>query len=96
MGVAERGEPGDVGGVGVVPDGGEVVERGLDVDGLPQHNDVDHDAQCVELVLLSGLRAVVRRKGGAVDEITWQTRTARLLARHLAGRTGSWDYPSGY
>jgi len=42
---AERGEPGDVGGVGVVPDGGEVVERGLDVDGLPQHNDVDHDAR---------------------------------------------------
>lgn len=32
-------------------------------------------------------RAVVRRKGGAIDEITWQTRTARLLARHLAGRT---------
>ncbi len=32
-------------------------------------------------------RAVVRRKGGAVDEIIWQTRTARLLARHLAGRT---------
>ena len=24
---------------------------------------------------------------GAVDEITWQTRTARPLARHLAGRT---------
>jgi integrase/recombinase XerC/integrase/recombinase XerD len=32
-------------------------------------------------------RAVVRRKGGAIDEITWQTRTAWLLARHLAGRT---------
>lgn len=32
-------------------------------------------------------RAVVRRKGGAVDEITWQTRTARLLARQLTGRT---------
>lgn len=32
-------------------------------------------------------RAVVCRKGGAVDEITWQTRTARLLARHLSGRT---------
>lgn len=31
-------------------------------------------------------RAVVRRKGGAVDEITWQTRTARLLARQLTGR----------
>jgi integrase/recombinase XerC/integrase/recombinase XerD len=33
-------------------------------------------------------RAIVRRKGGAVDEITWQTRTARLLGRHLAGRPG--------
>jgi hypothetical protein len=32
-------------------------------------------------------RAVLRRKGGAVDEIIWQTRTARLLARHLARRT---------
>ena len=32
-------------------------------------------------------RAIVRRKGGAVDKITWQTRTARLLARHLSGRT---------
>jgi len=32
-------------------------------------------------------RAVVCRKGGAIDEITWQTRTARLLARYLAGRT---------
>jgi hypothetical protein len=39
-GVAERGKPGDVGGVGVVvPVGCEVVEGegGLDVDGLPQH-----------------------------------------------------------
>lgn len=32
-------------------------------------------------------RAIVRRKGGAIEEITWQTRTARLLARHLARRT---------
>jgi integrase len=32
-------------------------------------------------------RAIVRRKGGAVDEITWQIRTVRLLGRHLAGRT---------
>ena len=32
-------------------------------------------------------RASVRRLGGAVDEITWQTRTARLLARYLTGRT---------
>jgi integrase len=32
-------------------------------------------------------RAVVHRKGRAVEEITWQTRTARLLARQLTGRT---------
>lgn len=32
-------------------------------------------------------RAVVRREGGAINEIIWQTRTARLLARYLAGRT---------
>jgi len=27
---------------------GEVVEGGLDVDGLPEHDDVDHDAEAVE------------------------------------------------
>ncbi|WP_431879042.1 tyrosine-type recombinase/integrase [Amycolatopsis sacchari] len=32
-------------------------------------------------------RARVRRKGGAADVITWQTRTARLLPRYLEGRT---------
>ena len=31
-------------------------------------------------------RAVVTRKGGARDVIVWQTGTARLLARLLAGR----------
>jgi integrase len=31
-------------------------------------------------------RAVVTRKGGARDVIVWQTRTARLLPRLLAGR----------
>ena len=31
-------------------------------------------------------RARIRRKGGAADVITWQTRTARLLPRYLAGR----------
>lgn len=36
---------------------------------------------------LPNRRAVVHRKGGATDEITWQTRTARLLARYIAGRT---------
>jgi hypothetical protein len=54
-GVAERGESGDVGGVGVVSVGGEVVEGCLSVHGLPQHNYVDHDAESVELVFLSDL-----------------------------------------
>jgi hypothetical protein len=53
--VAERGEPGDVGGGGVVPVSGEVVECGLGVDGLSQHNYVDHDSEGVELVFLSDL-----------------------------------------
>lgn len=48
-GVAERGEPGTVGRAGRVAVRGEVVEDGLDVDGLPEH-DVDHDAEAVELV----------------------------------------------
>ena len=32
-------------------------------------------------------RAKVRRKGGAIDTIVWQTGTARLLPRLLKGRT---------
>ncbi len=35
---------------------------------------------------LANRRARVRRKGGAVDIITWQTGTARLLPRLLGGR----------
>jgi integrase/recombinase XerC/integrase/recombinase XerD len=35
---------------------------------------------------LPNRRAAVRRKGGATDVIVWQTRTARLLGRHVAGR----------
>ena len=36
---------------------------------------------------LPSRRARVRRKGGAVDVIVWQTGTARLLPRLLKGRT---------
>ena len=36
---------------------------------------------------LANRRARVRRKGGAIDTITWRTPTARLLPRLLAGRT---------
>lgn len=51
-------------------------------------------ARAAELLLLdvddldlANRRAVVRRKGGAADVITWQTRTARLLARHVGSRS---------
>ncbi len=40
----------------------------------------------VEDLDLANRRARVRRKGGAVDWITWQTGTARLLPRLLKGR----------
>ncbi|MBA8824715.1 integrase [Saccharopolyspora lacisalsi] len=36
---------------------------------------------------LANRRAVVRRKGGAADVITWQTRTARLSHRYVGTRT---------
>lgn len=41
----------------------------------------------VEDLDLPNRRARVRRKGGAVDVIVWQTSTARLLPRLLKGRT---------
>jgi len=41
----------------------------------------------VEDLDLPNRRAPVRRKGGAVDVIVWQTGTARLLPRLLKGRT---------
>ena len=42
-------------GVGVISVGVEVVERGLGVDRPPEHDDVDHDAEGVELVFLPDL-----------------------------------------
>ena len=41
----------------------------------------------VEDLDLPNRRAKVRRKGGAIDIIVWQTGTARLLPRLLQGRT---------
>jgi hypothetical protein len=34
--------------------GDEVVEGGLGVHGLPEHDDVDHQAEGAQLVLLAG------------------------------------------
>ena len=42
----------------------------------------------VEDLDMRNRRARVRRKGGAMDVIVWQTGTARLLPRLLKGRTG--------
>jgi hypothetical protein len=35
--------------------GGEVVEGGLDVNGLPEHDHVDHETEGAQLVLLTRL-----------------------------------------
>jgi hypothetical protein len=53
--VAERGKPGHVGGVEWVSAGGEMFKGGLGVDRLPEDDDVDHDAEAVELVFLPDL-----------------------------------------
>lgn len=71
-GVTERGEPGDVGGVWVVPVGGEVVEGRLGVHGLPQHNYVDHEAEGVELVFLPDLVVLAELAALAVEDIAGQ------------------------
>ena len=66
------GESGDEGGVGVVPVGGEVVEGGLNVDGLPQHKDVDHDSERVELVFLPDLIVLAELAAVAVEHVARQ------------------------
>ena len=53
--MAKRREPCDVRGVELVPAGAEVVEASLDVDGLAQHDDAHHEAECAQLALLAGL-----------------------------------------
>jgi hypothetical protein len=49
-GVAERGEPGHAGGVEWVSAGGEMFKGGLGAGRLLEDDDVDHDAEAVELV----------------------------------------------
>jgi integrase len=49
----------------------------------------------VEDLDLPNRRARVRRKGGAVDVIVWQTGTARLLPRLLKGRTSGSVFLTG-
>ena len=70
--VPERGEPGNVGRVERVAVRGEVVEGGLDVVGLPEHDDVDHDAEAVELVFLPGLVVLPELAALPVEDVAGQ------------------------
>ena len=74
--MAEGREPGDVGRVGLIPVGDGVVEGGLDVDGLSQHDDVDHEAQGAQLVLLTGLIVLAQLAPGAVEHVPGQALAA--------------------
>ena len=68
MGCPSGGELGDVGRVDRIALRGEVVEGGLDVYGLPQHDDVDHDAEAVELVFLPDLVVPPQLAAVAVED----------------------------
>jgi len=70
--MSEWGEPGDVDRVDRIALRGEVVEGGLDVDGLPQHDDVDHDAEAVELVFLPDLVVPPQLAALAVEDSAGQ------------------------
>jgi hypothetical protein len=69
VGVSERGEPGDVGGVDRVAVDGEVIEGGLHVAGLPAHDEVDHDAEAVELVFLPNLVVLAKVAALFVEDV---------------------------
>jgi hypothetical protein len=45
-----------------------MVEGGLEVHSLPEHNNVDHDAEAVELVFLSDLVAPPELAALAVED----------------------------
>ena len=79
-GVSERGEPGNVGRVERVAVRGEVVEGGLDVDGLPEHDDVDHDAEAVELIFLPDLVVLTELAALPVEDVAGQRVAAFALA----------------
>ena len=65
----ERGEPGNVSRVERIAVRGKVVEGGLDVDGLPEHDDVDHDAEAVELVFLTDLVVLTELAALPVEDV---------------------------
>jgi hypothetical protein len=92
-GVPKWGEPGAVGRVDRIALRGEVVEGGLDVYGLPQHNDVDHDAEAVELVFLPDLvvppqLAALAVEDGAGQGVAPLTAVEKVVDGPPVGRVG--------
>ena len=49
----QRRDAGEVGRIDRVPLGLEVLDDGLDVDGVPEGDDVEHEAECAKLFLLA-------------------------------------------
>jgi hypothetical protein len=83
--MGERGEPGDVGRVGVSLLG-EVIEGCLHLDRLPEHDDVDHDAEGVELVFLPDLIVLAQLTALAVEEVAGQGITRFASIEHPVDR----------
>jgi hypothetical protein len=83
--VAERGKPGHVGGVEWVSAGGEMFKGGLGVDRLPEDDDVDHDAEAVELVFLPDLVVLAELAALPVEDVAGQRVAAFASAEHVIG-----------
>ena len=60
------------------PRGAELLERGVHVDGVPQHDAVEHQAERAELVLHPLAVALVQLALGAVEHLAGE-RVAALL-----------------
>ena len=84
--MAERGKPGHVGGVEWVSAGGEMFKGGLGVDRLPEDDDVDHDAEAVELVFLPGLVVLAELAALPVEDVAGQRVAAFAPAEHVMDR----------
>ena len=67
--MAERGKPGHIGGVEWVSAGREMFKGGRGVDRLPEDDDVDHDAEAVELVFLPDLVVLAELAALPVEDV---------------------------
>lgn len=57
----------------MVAGGGEVVEGGLGVDGLPERDGVDHEPERSELVFLAGLAALAEFAELSVEYVSGES-----------------------